>query len=268
MDYIMEYSKELSANNTNKAKPVPVLPEKVDFEYANELIEKDLKKVCIGVNKNTLEPMFLNFDKQLINIVSAQEIENANTFIVALIKELEYFNKYNICFVNATDIEIENFKSSKNYNSEFNELVEKYNDYTQKVNDAYEKSGFTDKFIESLKRHIIVIYGVGEFLNKLSSDNMKKFEEIVHNNGTVRGVYFVLIDTADQLKNYAYDDWFKNASDTTKGVWVGSGVADQSILKINRLTRDANEEIPNEFGYIVNSSKAAQIKLLSSFDVK
>ena len=268
MDYIMEYTKELNNSASYKAKQVPVLPEVVDYEYAKDIVEKDLKKVFIGVNKNTLEPAFLNFEKQVINLVSSQDVENTNIFVSALVKELEYYNKFNICFVNATDIAFDRFKSSKYYTSEFNELVEKYCEYTQKVSEAYEKSGFSDKFTETLKKHVIFIFGVGEFLNKLSDDNKKKFEEIIHNNGTVKGVYFVLIDNADQLKSYAYDDWFKNGADTTKGVWVGSGVADQNLLRINRLTREANEEIPNDFGYIVNSSKAARVKLLASFDEK
>ena len=78
-------------------------------------------------------------------------------------------------------------------------------------------------------------------------------------------VSFVLVDNPDILKSFSYEDWFKAGADLSRGIWIGSGIQDQSLFRVSKITREDREDISNEFGYLVNSSKIARIKLLSSF---
>lgn len=80
-------------------------------------------------------------------------------------------------------------------------------------------------------------------------------------------VSFIIIDNPDVIKQFAYEDWFKAGVDTGKGIWIGSGIADQSLLKISKITRDDREELPNNYGYIVNNAKITKVKLVTNFEI-
>lgn len=60
----------------------------------------------------------------------------------------------------------------------------------------------------------------------------------------------------------------KNGFDSYKGVWVGSGYTDQSIIKLNKIERKDREEIPNNLGYIVQKGRGKRIRLVDSFEEK
>ena len=45
---------------------------------------------------------------------------------------------------------------------------------------------------------------------------------------------------------------------------MGEGIADQYVLKINKITSNLYEEIAPEYGYLLTRGKPTLIKLLSS----
>ncbi len=49
----------------------------------------------------------------------------------------------------------------------------------------------------------------------------------------------------------------------TEGLWIGDGVADQYVLKCNKVTALLYEEIGDGFGYLFNHGRPVRIKLLS-----
>ena len=73
---------------------------------------------------------------------------------------------------------------------------------------------------------------------------------------------FIIVDSADGLKSFAYDDWYKNAVDTSEGLWLGNGITDQYAIKLLTTPRELREEIPENFGYVVHKGKASLVKLV------
>ena len=57
-------------------------------------------------------------------------------------------------------------------------------------------------------------------------------------------------------------------ADISRGIFVGSGIADQSLFKVSKIDREDREDISPEYGYIIQSSKIARIKLLAEFIVE
>ena len=103
-------------------------------------------------------------------------------------------------------------------------------------------------------------------MNKLSDELKKKFSGTLQKNNQMNLVSFVIVDNPDVIKTFAYDEWFKVGTDTSKGIFVGSGIDEQNLFKVAKITREDREEIPNDFGFIINNSKLVKIKLLSSFE--
>ena len=65
----------------------------------------------------------------------------------------------------------------------------------------------------------------------------------------------------ESLRNEA---WFKHTVLNGDGIWIGDGIANQLLLKINKMTSAMYDEIGTEYGYILSRGKTRLIKLLSS----
>ena len=133
---------------------------------------------------------------------------------------------------------------------------------------VYSSNNFNDEVILKQKKYMIVILGVNDFINKLSDDVKKKLANMMKIDNQMGLVSFVLVDNPDIIRTFAYEDWFKNGVDTSRGIFIGSGIAEQSIFKIAKIEREDREEITNEYGYLIQTSKLYKIKLLNSFEIK
>ena len=109
------------------------------------------------------------------------------------------------------------------------------------------------------------MFGVYDVINKLRDETKQKITEMMKQDTQMNLVTFVFVENPDLLRNFLYDEWFKTASDTSRGIWVGNGVADQSFLKISKIRREDREDISNEYGFVVNTSKIYRIKLLADY---
>ena len=158
------------------------------------------------------------------------------------------------------EININDIPSSK-----FNEIIDSLDDYINKLYEKYEEAEFNDDLFKTSKKMLLIIYGTSTFINKLNSESKNKINNLINKGGQMGILSVILIEEADLLKQFAYEEWFKNGADTTKGIWIGSGIVDQSIIKLNKIDREDREEITNEFGYIVSKGKAHRVKLVSEF---
>ena len=112
---------------------------------------------------------------------------------------------------------------------------------------------------------MLVIYGINDFINKLSDEAKSNFEDLMKKNSQLLLLSIVIIDNPDVIKNFAYEDWFKTNVDLSRGFWIGRGLTDQTLFKISKYGKEEREEIDNEYGYIISSSKAIRIKVLEEF---
>ena len=43
-----------------------------------------------------------------------------------------------------------------------------------------------------------------------------------------------------------YRNWYQTIQNTTDGIWVGTGLSDQNILKLSRLTKEMEKKREND----------------------
>ena len=147
----------------------------------------------------------------------------------------------------------------------FDEFILKFNKYIEDIYKVYEENNYNDELLKDQKKFMIFIYGVYDFINKLNPDTKQKLSTMMKQDNQLGLVSFVIVDNPDVIKGFAFEEWFKNGSDTSRGIFVGSGISDQNLFKIAKFEREDREEITPEYGYLIQTSKIYRIKLLHDF---
>ena len=76
--------------------------------------------------------------------------------------------------------------------------------------------------------------------------------------------YKEIIENVNNLSSISYEEWFTKQVSLSNSIWIGNGVSEQYILKINKISRDMYSEIGDDFGYVIKDGKAKLIKVLNS----
>ena len=267
--YLLEYLKNQNNDSNFKVDKIPVMPDEVTYDYIkDELNNKN--NLIVGINKNTLALEKYCITKNIVNVVSGLYLDSLYNFAKIILKQLNYYhNNYQLFYINASENNFTECSLNNNlFNTNYMEILNKLDDYVNKVYEQYEKSNFNSEIFTNTKRVVIVIYGVLEFLNKVRDEGKQKLANIVKKAMQMNNLSIILFEEADLIKSFAFDEWFKQSVDQTKGIWVGSGIVDQSIMKLNKVEREDREEITNNYGYIVEKGRASRVKLVTSFDFK
>lgn len=267
-DYLPKIVATLTNQEPNKATKVPVLPEEVNFEAVKHAITAN-SNIVVGINKQKLNVEKFNIAKNSINIISSYEIETTIDFLHSLINQLTYINYGDLYIINTTEEDFNNLNmNGKIYTKNFDALIEKIIEYVDKVYEIYEERNFDETVIIRQKKIVCFVLGMYDFINQLNEENKKKLESFFAKNNQMGLVSFMIIDNPDTIKNYTYENWFKTGADTSRGIWIGSGIADETLFKISKFEREDRAEITSEFGYIIHNAKIIKIKLLKNFEPK
>ena len=73
---------------------------------------------------------------------------------------------------------------------------------------------------------------------------------------------FVFVDQVDNFKKIEYDKWYKVVVDNNYGIWVGNGIADQTVLKTNIGFKKTNNEVLEGYGLIIRNTKTYLVNLI------
>ena len=64
------------------------------------------------------------------------------------------------------------------------------------------------------------------------------------------------------MKGHLEKTWFKNYVNTSNGIWIGNNIANQTILKISRSTRELRDIVKDNIGYKLYKGIPIRIKIL------
>lgn len=76
------------------------------------------------------------------------------------------------------------------------------------------------------------------------------------------GINIIIGEQVKTLASFSYEKWYKSGVSNSDGIWVGSGISEQYIMKPSKVTADMHEDIGSEFGYVLQKGKAVRVKLL------
>ena len=92
---------------------------------------------------------------------------------------------------------------------------------------------------------------------------MNQFISIIDVAKQTPNVRIILVETINNIKTMAFENWYKPNCDLSEGVWIGNGIGNQFTLKVTTAARILRAEIEPGFGYNIHKGKATLIKLLS-----
>ena len=239
--FIRDKIKQLNEKYDEKADSIPVLPDQIKVEEIKEFV-KSLDKLPVGIYKDSLNLAIYNFKSNLVNLISAKNIEVATEYVTHLYEELKLLEDIDVTVFDAEGIVQ---TASKNIKLD-------YQNYSLRIQNNISKS----------KYNVCIIVGIDKFLINIEKEilsDLRKAEEL-------KNYTFIVVDSVFKLKNHEYDDWYKAYITKDSGIWVGNGVADQYLIRMNTSARNLVNNCGESFGYLIKQEEAKLIKLIGMKD--
>ena len=248
VEFIKEQANILSKNNPNKAKAIPVLPDIITFDMLSDNLTS-LKQVPLGIMKESLKTYNYNFIADKATIISSNELESLTGIVNNLLNSFRKLNNVVSVLFDFEDVfgelkPICNSYCNKDYENFIDEIV-KY--YEEKIKNSKYNIAF-------------FITGVEKFKNNVSSLKIESLTKIIKGNDNC---ICLLIDENYKLKKLAFESWYLDMVINSNGIWVGQGVADQSVIKLNDYNKKYNIKIQNDFAWIIKNGNGNLIKLMN-----
>ena len=253
---------ELKQKETGKAPKVPVVPKVV---YVSDVINelRDMKNVPVGINHSTIKPEIFNFKDNFVTLISANEIEHTNKFMIALSKILSNINNNNVILLDIDSCLNSSYKDNVSYVSDnFEEIVKKILDNINYQYEIYVKDGYSNRNLKGYRNMTIIINNLSKFLLKISPETKTKFLDMLEKIKELQTFDFIFVNQVDNFKKLEYDKWYKTVVDNNYGIWIGSGVADQSTIKTNIGFKKTNNEVLDGYGLVVRNTKTHLVNLI------
>ena len=162
---------------------------------------------------------------------------------------------------NLTIIFIDGNKQLLSANKEYNN--KKINYYNDNLENAVK--ALTDfQKQHKLANVLYIFYGLEKIKAKAESANMEAlFNEIKSSENS----NMILCDSTKNFKTLDMDVWYSKVKNSTDGIWVGKGFAEQQNFRIAKITKEMQQKYPNNYGFYISESNAELIKLIEFNDI-
>lgn len=218
------------------AEPIRVLPDKVRYGDVKNYCDS-LTSVPLGISKRDLKVYCYNFQDSLLNLVVSKNAEKASQYVLNILKLISQTLNVNVGVLDAVGL----FSPKKG------ELHERFQNVIAKVQE------------DKAKRNVIAILGVDKFISEYEKDG-DSFENILYMVEQIGNCSIILVENDTKIKNYEYNEWYKNYINKENGIWIGNGIDNQYV--INVTDRYNLPRCDCSFGYAIKQGNPNMIKLL------
>lgn len=247
--FIKNTCAKLNQTIQTKAKKIAVLPTHVRYEDIATKVT-DLRNVPIGIQKHSLEISTFDFSKNPISLVSAQDISFLDNFIQSLAQVIQKINNTEVHMIDANETITTTNVFKNYYRKEHDKVVSKLEEIIH---------------INNGKMNVFIIFGLDSLKNGLSVDNQTKLKNLLLKVKNAPHVRIIIADAISKIKNYEYDDFYRENIQPLYAIWIGSGITEQFTIKSSTYTKETRSQIASNFGYNVDRGTATLIKLLDFY---
>ena len=242
---------------TLQAKRIPILPEAVTLDFfSGEPV--NLKRLPIGINKQSLKTEYISIVASLVTIIAAADTAQTVPFTQGL-AELLSINGISTVVLDANSLFApDEGRRYKYINQDMeNTVVELFHSVSAR------KKAYTEEGKRDFEHIVYVIQSFQPLHDLLGEDAADKLQVLLLHGTVDYGISVIISDGAAANRTYAHQQWYRSQC-VGSGIWIGDGVANQSILPLSSYGHDVHGEIGSKFGYLVASGKHKQIKILQS----
>jgi hypothetical protein len=65
-----------------------------------------------------------------------------------------------------------------------------------------------------------------------------KLEDLTGKIKKLENVIIIIADDSKKLKKVEFDTWSRNIQNDTDGIWIGTGLGDQNMFKLSKITKE------------------------------
>jgi S-DNA-T family DNA segregation ATPase FtsK/SpoIIIE len=247
-DYILEYIERIKSKNNGVVKKIPTLPDKVELEHIKADL-KDIRSVPVGIYKGDLTTTTLDLIDNLGTIITANKIGYTKNFVKSFIKVLKTIGTGVILIDGTKELEDMKTETANYFNDDLGNMIDKI-------------SEVIDKHIEEKTslNAAVIFYGMDKIISK--TDDVSKIEELLKKLKNYEQVPAIVVDDSTKIKNSQFDNWYRTLFENTAGIWIGTGVTEQSVLKVTGFVKEFTAEFPNNIGFYVAEGIVKQFKTI------
>lgn len=260
-EFVRKFCQHLRECSDTYARMVPVLPDKVKMKNVKECIG-ELDRVPVGVAKKSLDVVGVDLNRVIYPVV-AQDVGDTIPFVEELAKLLSSMTSVTILDGEKSLME-QNVGMSTLINQGYEAVVIKLFEEMVERNNTYKDAGMDASVLTQYPKQVYIVVGMQKIMERLSADGKEKLCVLIEKAESIYKIHFVLVDALGQMNEYNYEPWFKRHVTGTDGLWIGDGVTEQYLLKLNKMTSDLYEEIGADFGYVIARNRPVMVKLLTS----
>lgn len=248
--FIKEEIKRIKKDNKTTAEKIQILPEIFKAEEL-KISTNNIASFPIGLRKKDIRPELYNFEDNFINVITAQDLDEAIQFASNIWQKINSIKNVNVITL---DLEKRVLCGKDDLKDNLKKVISKGNTSKHNICFIFE----LNKFINYIE----------ENANNPNTDSQKieKFEDILNIYKNEGNFSFILIDSASKIKERNYDEWYRNNVNKNNIIWVGNGIDDQYIMDTNAPRKDIINLCGCSFGYVNKKNKTVMIKLLEMKD--
>jgi S-DNA-T family DNA segregation ATPase FtsK/SpoIIIE len=261
-EFLSAFCERLTAKAKFFAQCIPVLPDIVKINDVESCLT-DLQSVPVGIGKRSLTPVCVNIANKVALPVISQELSQTVCFLEEWLQVLNSVTEL-LCVDAEQVLSAEKLQGVEVYSGAVETLVHRIFNETVERNNVYKDAKLDLSVLEPYARKTFVLVGFKRFYDQLTADGKEKISLVLQKAEAIYKLHFILVECAAELNGFNYEAWYKRCITGAEGIWVGDGIADQYLLKLNKITSDLYEELGDEYGYVLTRNRPTLVKLLSS----
>ena len=197
----------------------------------------DLSRVPVGITKLDLRVETYDLKNRFATVFTGKRMDLLQNYGYNLLNMISHLSNVNI------------------------QVFDKHNSYIDKeCKFNYNKCNTKFSF-DTVKHNLYCFIGIDSLIQytQFNDSSVEKFFDdlTIRNNSSI-----MIIDSVQQVKSKEFDEWYKQYIINSDGLWIGSGITEQFVLKYNQSGTKLNNNCDMDFGYVIKNGNAKFIKLL------
>lgn len=235
---IRETVETLQKGQQMKTKPIPTLPDIVTFENVKAYL-KDISQVPMGIIQKNLKIASYDFKRNFATLITSKNMEDAVQFTANILEEIKSLKNVNTII----------FDAERALNIKKINLVEQYQTLLSNID-------------KDTKHHTVCAFiGIDKFLTD-NAEIASGFGKFMKQLEEKENYSVIVVENANKIKTYEFEDWYKNYITKENGIWIGNGIDNQYLITINSSRKELFNNCGHSFGYIIKDGISTFVKLL------